>query len=230
MSYALCRAVGDVLELVARASCRPRSTAAAGTPTGAGRRYSNEKLKIAARLDAARSDVRGVAALLRELPARRSRMLKVAIVGCGKIADAHASQIRRIRRMRDRRRLRSRTADGQAVLRPVPGRPPLQRRRRAPARRPPGRRARHDAAGKPFRHRQAVPRARRATSTWRSRSRSTRRKPKSSSRSPNRMGVRITAGHDDQFSHAARRMRALVAERLPGRRARSTWRATTATT
>ena len=46
-------------------------------------------------------------------------MLKVAIVGCGKIADSHASQIQRDARLRDRRRVRPRAADGAAALRAV---------------------------------------------------------------------------------------------------------------
>ena len=48
-------------------------------------------------------------------------MLKVAIVGCGKIADAHALALHRIEWLRDRRGLRQGAAHGAATLREVPG-------------------------------------------------------------------------------------------------------------
>jgi len=47
-------------------------------------------------------------------------MLKVAIVGCGKIADAHASQIQRIKGCEIVGVWRPRAADGEAAPRKVP--------------------------------------------------------------------------------------------------------------
>ena len=136
--------------------------------------------EAAAGLDPESHDGRGPAALLRELSRDESTMpLKVAIVGCGKIADAHAEQIRRIKgcdlvAVCDREAL-----DGPAARRAIQGRSVLRRPRPAPRREQARRRAHHDAAPEPFRARPPMPGAGAVTCTWRSPSRSTRERPRS---------------------------------------------------
>jgi predicted dehydrogenase len=86
-------------------------------------------------------------------------MLKVAIVGCGKIADAHASQIQRIRGCEivgvcDREPL---------MARQLFERFPIKQHfsdTASSSARPIRCRAHHHAASGPFRHRSPVPRAR----------------------------------------------------------------------
>jgi predicted dehydrogenase len=136
-------------------------------------------------------------------------MLKVAIVGCGKIADAHASQIRRIGGCEivaacDREPLMARQlCDRFAAGRPFTDVTDLLRTARPDVvhvTTPPGSHfeiARvclehgcHVYVEKPFTLFAAEAEELVAIAS--------------------RRGVRITAGHDDQFGHAARRMRALV--------------------
>ena len=76
-------------------------------------------------------------------------MLKVAIVGCGKIADAHAAQIQRLEGCEivgvyDREPLMA------AVLREIFGQTVFRRSDETPERREAGRCSRDDAASKPF--------------------------------------------------------------------------------
>jgi predicted dehydrogenase len=137
-------------------------------------------------------------------------MLKIAIVGCGRIADAHASQIRRIdgceiaaacdreplmaRQFCDRFGVPRHFDDPGELLRVA--RPDVVHITTPPAShfeiaRMCLERGAHVYVEKPFtldagEAEDLVSRA-------------------------NRTGLKITAGHDDQFSHAARRMRALVA-------------------
>ncbi len=94
------------------------------------------KAEGAARMDAAGSDIAKDSRATFEAAGRRRRMLRVAIVGCGKIADAHASQIRADSGLRDRGGLRPRAADGAAARGAVPGRRVLHRSGRAPERQP----------------------------------------------------------------------------------------------
>ena len=56
-------------------------------------RYSNEKLKTMARTGRRKWPRRTDCAFISKVAPRVSGMLKVAIVGCGKIADAHACSI-----------------------------------------------------------------------------------------------------------------------------------------
>ena len=90
-----------------------------------------------------------------------ARMLKVAIVGCGKIADSHAAQIQTDRGLRDRRGLRPRAADGAAAVRALPGQGSISRMSAdSSGEARPGGRAHHHPAGEPFRDRPTVPGAR----------------------------------------------------------------------
>src|SRR5262249_8795263 len=79
-----------------RGSCRPRTTARRGTPSGRRRATATRKPRrcwggspSCRRLRRCRSTSRAAG--------RKRVMLKVAIVGCGKIADSHASQIQRVK-------------------------------------------------------------------------------------------------------------------------------------
>ena len=136
-------------------------------------------------------------------------MLRVAIVGCGKIADAHASQIRRIQGCEivavcDREPLMaSQFCDRFPVARHFTDVADLLRDARPDVvhvTTPPAshfdiarrclERGCHVYVEKPFTLRADEAEALIALAV--------------------RSNVRITAGHDDQFSHAARRMRALV--------------------
>jgi predicted dehydrogenase len=136
-------------------------------------------------------------------------MLKVAIVGCGKIADAHASQIRRIpgceivaacdrellmaRQLCDRFAIERSFSDVAELLRSANPdvvhvtTPPASHFHIARLCLESGR---HVYVEKPFTLRAEEAEELLACAA--------------------RNGVKITAGHDDQFSHAARRMRALV--------------------
>jgi predicted dehydrogenase len=136
-------------------------------------------------------------------------MLKVAIVGCGRIADAHASQIRRIagcelvaacdrellmaRQLCDRFSIPAAVSDLDDLLTGI--RPDVVHVTTPPAShfhiaKVCLERGCHVYVEKPFTL--CAEDAHALISL------------------ADRQGVRITAGHDDQFSHAARRMRALV--------------------
>src|SRR5262249_55852010 len=79
-----------------RGSCRPRTTARRGTPSGRRRATATRKPRrcwggspSCRRLRRCRSTSRAAG--------RKRVMLKVAIIGCGKIADSHAAQIQRVK-------------------------------------------------------------------------------------------------------------------------------------
>ena len=172
-------------------------------------RYSNEKLKRRTGLDAKVSTERDCADIS-TVAGRVSGMLKVAIVGCGKIADAHASQIQRMEGCEivgvcDREPLMA-----QAALRAIPGQSLLHRSGGTCERGPAGRRPHHDAAGKSLRDCQILPRARAVTYMLRSPLPLMREEAQRLVDLANKKGLKLTVGHNYQFSHVARRMRALV--------------------
>ena len=139
-------------------------------------------------------------------------MLKVAIVGCGKIADAHASQIQRMKECEivgvcDREPLMARQLYERFPVKRIFTRTGRSHRRRL------GR-----TSFTSRRRRKAILRlpgsawSTAATSTWRSLSRVNAEEARQLVDLANENGVKLTAGHNDQFSHVARRMRALVRE------------------
>ena len=136
-------------------------------------------------------------------------MLKVAIVGCGKIADAHASQIRRIDGCEivaacDREPLMAQQfSDRFAVGRSFTDVTQLLRAARPDVvhvTTPPG--SHFDIARMCLAHGCHVYVEKPFTLYA--------EEAEELVAIAKRMGVRITAGHDDQFGHAARRMRSLV--------------------
>ena len=87
-------------------------------------------------------------------------MLKVAIIGCGKIADDHLQQIQRIQRIRECRVIA--TCDREPLMakqlcRAIPDRASFQRRRGNVGRVQTGRRPHHHFPAEPLLAREALP-------------------------------------------------------------------------
>jgi predicted dehydrogenase len=160
-------------------------------------------------LEAPDIDGGGIKALFPESGTRRKNMIKVAIVGCGKIADAHASQIQRIagceivgvcdqeplmaRQLCERYRVKRHFSDVAQLL--TESKPDVVH-----ITTPPQshfdiaklclKRGCHVYLEKPFTLNE--------------------KDARDLIDLANQEGLKITAGHDDQFTHAARRMRKLV--------------------
>ena len=179
-------------------------------------RYSNDKAKTRLGWTPTGADRRGTRGATSRAAARTGRMLKVA----SSAAARSPMPTRRRSRgsgLRDRRRLRSRAADGAAALRGFrsaalqPICPTLLER------------ARPDVVHittppeSHFELAQTVPRAWLPRLRREARSRSTRVKPQTLVALATERSLKLTVGHDDQFSHVARRMRTSRPERVSGR-------------
>src|SRR5690349_5274394 len=210
------RGCGRRMQAGRRTSCRPSTTATCGTRTGSRRATAT---RISSRGSAGRPRWRPPKdCVVTSRPAGKgSSMLKVAIVGCGKIADSHAAQIGRItgsqivgvcdreplmaRQLAERFPIARWTSDLGELL--ATARPDVVHVTTPPASHLDVARAClaagcHVYVEKPFAIDANQTEALIALAT--------------------ENGRKLTVGHDDQFSHVARRLRALVQDGYLGGR------------